>query len=470
MQYVMFVTAIYTVAACLLSQSSCFLVDDHCPAPPPCTCSSISTPQGPLFYIHCDYKTLSKMPTFSPLQQQYHFYQLRVHFEHNSISYIPEYAFQALTKLSTNHILLFLSDNKISNLNVDAFLGIENTTFVDLELGNNNLTSVPLAVKQIKHIRLLDLTGNPIHSLDSSVLSSIGHSLEVLELDLSLFSEWPRELRLLGKMNYLYLKNTPFTHLNKDAFNGFGQTLVLLEFFGSHLEYFPGAICKLPTLYLLTIDNSPFINDNGSSLFSQCHDQLSDFERLSLTSNNLHSFPDVLRIAPSLTNIRLYNNSLELIESEKVPANNSVGIINLSNNKFKRIPAALNDFSKLTTLYMQHNDIIALESNDFIGLPLLQTLNLNVNPIRYVSNKAFRNNKQLEELYLGDTAMKTIPQAILSPPKLSTIDMSNIFIDCTCDMSFLKHLNASALLSGPMCTFRRVTVKQYITTSLQQCP
>ncbi|XP_053388528.1 carboxypeptidase N subunit 2-like [Mercenaria mercenaria] len=325
------------------------------------------------------------MPTFSSLQQ-HHYYQLRVHFEDNSISYIPAYAFQAPNKLSTNHILLFLSDNQISNLNVDAFLGIENTTFVDLELGNNNLTSVTLAVKQIKHIRLLDLTGNPIHTLDSSVLSPIGHSLEVLELDLSLFSKWPRKFRLLGKMNYQYLKNTPFTHLDKDAFNGFGfgQTPVALEFLGSHLEYFPGAICKLPKLYLLTIDNSPFINDNGYSLFSQCHDQLSGFERLSLTSNNFHSFPDVLRIAPSLTNIRF--------------------------------------------------------------------------------------NKQLQELYLGDTAMKTIPQAILSPPKLSAIDMSNIVKDCTCDLSYLKHWNASALLSDPMCTFPRVTVKQYITTYLQQCP
>jgi Leucine-rich repeat (LRR) protein len=133
------------------------------------------------------------------------------------LTIIPNNAFENLMSLNAIDIELQLNDNKIHTVESNAFNGIANAT-TSLQLQNNNLTTLPVAVRHMFNLKKLDIHDNPLHSLDASVMSNIGRSLTYFSLDLGHFNEWPQELHYLLVLKSLTLNNIPFFSFRYQCF------------------------------------------------------------------------------------------------------------------------------------------------------------------------------------------------------------------------------------------------------------
>ena len=94
-----------------------------------------------------------------------------------------------------------------------------------------------------------------------------------------------------------------------------------------------------------------------------------------------------------MTTLTLGNNKLSFMHLDSVP--NNVPLINLQpdNNDFTRIPSVADKLHALKQLYMPYNKITSFEDSDRIYLARLLCINLDSNPIEYVSPHAFKNNQ-----------------------------------------------------------------------------
>lgn len=447
---------------CFLQMCGAFLLVDNCPAPSPCTCSSSST-------INCNSKGLTVVPEFAVSDN--HVATLTVNLIGNRLQSIPAYAFKNLSSINATSMDLNLYSNQIAQMNNDAFAGLGNST-VRLYLYNNNLTSIPVALTQIKRLIYLDIKNNPIRSADSFVLGAVGSSLETLLIDLSQFTQWPRGFRYLNQLKDLRITHIPFSHLESDIFHGFENYLTSLTFdYSSLLQKIPFAVCNLQKLQSLTMNHFSLLQENRTSIFEHCKGRHLTVTRVTLQNDNLHSFPNVFEIFPSLTSLDMQYNSLEVIEWEKILNHNALIQINLRSNKFKRIPPAFHKLKLLTRIVLWDNEIISVEDFDLNVLKHLTYLDLDGNPVRYISPNAFRGNPSLQTLYLQNTKLITIPTAVLSLSMLTALHVNNSPVECSCDMSYLNHWNTTSSHSifGDCKSFK-MSVQDYVSTSLKLCP
>ena len=160
-----------------------FLFDVKCVAPPPCTCHTN--------YIHCDNKHLSQVPVFT--RHNEHDSSILLYLNNNELTTIPAYAFKNLSAVNATSIDLYLYDNRISSIQNHAFNGVENAVTY-LNLKNNNLTHLPIALTELSSLQRLNLLGNPLGKLDVQVLSNISSSLNSFSIFLFRFTSFPNEL------------------------------------------------------------------------------------------------------------------------------------------------------------------------------------------------------------------------------------------------------------------------------------
>lgn len=450
------------IGFCLLQMCAAFLLEDNCPAPSPCTCSSSSI-------INCDSKSLTVVPEFALSDN--HVATLTVNLNYNRLQSIPAYAFKNLSSINATYINLHLQSNHIGQFDNDAFASLGNST-VRLYLNDNNLTSIPVALTKIKRLIYLDIRDNPIRSADSFVLGTVGSSLETLLIDLSQFTQWPRGFRYLNQLKDLQVSRIPFSHLESDIFHGFENSLTSLTFdYSNLLQKIPFAVCNLQKLQSLTMNHFSLLQENRSSIFEHCKGRHLTVTSVTLQNDNLHSFPNVFEIFPSLTSLDMQSNSLELIEWEKIPNHNTLLEIDLRSNQFKRIPPAFHKLKLLTRIVLMRNEIISVEDFDLNVLKHLTHLYLDGNPLRYISPNAFRGNPSLHTLYLQYTKLITIPTAVLSLSMLTYLNVYYSPIECSCDMSYLNHWNiTSSLTIYGDCKSFKMSVQDYVTTSLKLCP
>ena len=199
-----------------LSATSGFLFDD-CPAPAPCQCTS--------FAILCGDRNLSRIPIFHNTSLKMT-RDWELHLYGNSISELKCNAFFNLQSFNNGqNIMMMLSRNtiRVDSFSMTAFHGIENNVTM-LILEDNELTSIPYAIGQLKNLETLSLLNNPLTTIDQRIVLSIRHSLTDLSIPLKNVSNWPDVIQYLTKLHYFQIKE--FSHaIPVDAFKGFRITL-----------------------------------------------------------------------------------------------------------------------------------------------------------------------------------------------------------------------------------------------------
>jgi Leucine-rich repeat (LRR) protein len=403
-------------------------------------------------------------------QTNIHVNKLYLFFHVNSFTVIPNNAFETLSFVNASDVYLILSHNYISSIENGAFDGIENVT-TELDLNSNNLMTIPFAISKLVNLKTLKIQKNPLRSLDSSVMAHIGQSLTFFSIDLNRFSKMPRELRYLRVLQSLRLNHIPFSHMDMNAFQGVDHTLKTLYLEYSKLEKMPLSICRLRHLTSLSFLYNRYLNENKSSILMPYGCKLPFVTTLSFHSNSLHMFPDIFAIFPSLTYLHMLGNNLQYINYEKIPFDSNLTTLLLSNNLFDRVPYALNRLKMLRSLSLGGNNIKTIDTPDLVGLHSLTDLDISSNPIMFIAPDAFKHNVNLRYLSLYNTHLKHIPVAVTTLTKLFDIDLYRMSIECTCDMSYLKHWNVAAIYRfDGTCAFSSEGIKYFIMHSLQSCP
>ena len=428
-------------------------------APLPCTCSSST--------INCYNKQLSQVPEFSRHDEQY--FTITLDFQRNELTSIPANAFQNLSAINASIVNIYLSNNHIVNIELHAFRGLEHAVTI-LNLANNEITHLPLALEELSALQYLYLLGNPLTNLDATVLSNISSKLYALSISLTNFSSFPPELNILSKLSTLTINNTQVPLLNSNAFQGFENSLTYLDISYASFESIPAAVCRLKSLTGFMSDYSPNLSKYNASIFDKCTHQMATVTELTLQNNQLTIFPKLAMVFPNLQTLDLSYNLFRFIESTSLAGLSSLTKLKLFSNRFTSVPSAISRAQNLRSLYIDNNQIDTIEDFDLQRLHDLAYINLYGNPLVYLSPYAFTHNPLLNTVNLGTTNLGQIPRALLGLTHLRQLLFYVKTIDCSCNaMSYLKTWNVSVInIKFATCSSGK-SVKSFLTTDLPRC-
>ena len=241
------------------------------------------------------------------------------------ITRIPGRVFEMVGQHVYGDIYLYFQSNRIKAIEDTAFAGIGDKV-TELNLFNNTLTHIPVAIGTLRALVNLDLTQNPIMSLDALVLTNLSPSLNSFAVSMGNFSAFPTELKLLTNLTVLTLEEVGFPVIDRHAFYGQKQTLEQLEIRNSVLMDLPKAMCDLEKL------KTPLIQDNNMT-----------------TLNNFSTECSLT----SVTGIHLWHNTITAIYDHDISGFINAEFLDLSRNPISYIS---NDAFKhninLTTIYL----------------------------------------------------------------------------------------------------------------------
>ena len=479
----------------VINPTAAFYLDEllgiECAAPQSCVCEYNE------FYglksVNCNNTQLRVVPAFKNTttfvtQSSSLVGLLEFHLDNNQLTTIPAFAFKGLPLVNGTRIFINLKDNKISQMDNDAFDGIAHNV-AKLHLQNNLLTHLPEAFDKLSSIEELNLLENPLTQFDGVVMNIFGRSLFHFSFSADHFAFFPTEIRLLYTLMKLTVSGIPFQSIPHDAFQGYHPYLSEIDINYSQLDHIPEAVCNLTQLTRLSFTSSPNIK-SSSSLFNHCRHYMFNLNSLSLYDNQLVSLPNISGWFPSLSELNLSTNHLQHLSLGNFPLLNRLDIstnhlqhlslgyfpflsdLHLSHNLFTQIPPALT--RSIDHLDMSDNQITSINDNDLRNLGNLKILELNNNPISYISPHAFKYNKMLLEIGLKHTNLFQIPLAfkelgnIPSPavvlPYYRKVDFTGSPINCSCNaMPFLRQWNVTSLTIEGNCNGGRgSSIQRYV--------
>lgn len=201
-----------------------------------------------------------------------------------------------------------------------------------LDLGNNQLTSIPLSIKKCVKLTQLTLTGNFLQTKENIKIIENLNELNILELDINNFEEIP-DICLLQK-----------------------EKLFSLVMRGNKISFIPENLNKLKGIQTLNLADNEIIAIENSAFSG-----LSKLKHLYLFHNFLSSLPaDFFCDLNSLNTLMLQGNQLKHLPP--LDGLNSLRVLNVSYNVLIRLPEVSN-LQNLTQLDVSHNRLLALPSS-----------------------------------------------------------------------------------------------------------
>ena len=385
-----------------------------------------------------------------------------VHLVNNNIRVIADHAFDGLTQL----IALTLNSNKLSTLSRDSLSGLTNSIRINLNnnlfrvlpvealcdvknmtalrLTGNKLTDIHFAAcfKRLKHLRLLDLSGNTFKTLSSRNFSGLCtikiKSLYIESCQIDEIS--PDTFECLKELNQLSLKNNHILYMPNDMFKGL-KLLQYLNIIDNPIAVFNSKlIAPLGNLQELNIGNREWTSlvfgpefQNLSSLrglhfenirmetlknntfrslvtcpveniyFENCHFR-------TMESASLSYFPKLKRL--SLFNTWLSQHLQGILDGLKSPGLKTLDIHMPPNSgkcvDLDNIGSSL-QARDLAQLVLRECDLKRISRTLLGNLTNLETLDLSSNAILEAEAGTLRFLRSLKVLYLNQNKLTTCP-------------------------------------------------------------
>jgi Leucine-rich repeat (LRR) protein len=318
-----------------------------------------------------------------------------VDFKYNQLSSLNTNVFSELYQL----IKVDFSHNPIKKLTIpkmynrinyfgcvrcelDGIDSIYPASIIKLDLARNNFTQFPVELFNLISLNELDLSRNKIKAVDlenDSPSQFYNTSLTSLDLSLNRLKNFPTSLYKFHNLQELDLKD-----------NQLSGTLTL-----KGLLYLKAL--NIPNQNLEKIVISNVSRDRyGSEIF------ITDF-------------------SPSMDSIHLKNNKIEsfIVEAEQ---NESIRIINLSQNKLADFPYDLHKFRNLENLDLSYNLIEFVTISRDFG-EKLNFLNLSHNQIQEIKVEPSRFD--FSEINLSNNRLTLIPSSFFLEAKTIKVNLSN---------------------------------------------
>ncbi|XP_050431725.1 protein artichoke [Adelges cooleyi] len=374
--------------------------------------------------------------------------------EDNNILLIPVTALAKLPKLNK----LRLDYNRIAALSLNILRGMSDI-LVELGLSRNVIREVPPDVFQdFKKLRVLDLAGNLLLSVEPSTFSGLENTLETLNLQgnrIATLSSEPINLQSLKSLDLSYnqLKEIPrhtfmmmpsllslnlshnphlalipvtvfhpLTQLQKLDVSFTSIKILSPELFFrttslTHLFIQSNGIIELPETIFQTLSNLVHLDvseNQISNIRIGTFSGLSSIKYVNLSKNKLSSFKGEYFITKRsngtpLEEIDMSNNQISYLFPSTFKVHPSIKVIKMFNNKFNYFPSELiAGLAHLQEIDLSKNSLKTLEEFDFAGLPRLRKLNLAENQIDTISETTFHNSTQLQTINLGNNNLERI--------------------------------------------------------------
>ena len=361
-----------------------------------------------------------------------------------------------------------MENNKVANIDNDAFMGYEGS-LTELYLTNNMLTYIPSALGNLTRLNTLDVRNNSITTFDAHTMNQIGKTLNTFSFGDTSMIHWPTELRFFRVLHTLNVFYLSLGALPQDAFHGFSQSLQTLRIDSTDIGLLLPALCHLTQVKSFYHDNNNYYHGH-QSIFEPCPNALMSLQTLHMANDDLQHFPPVFVLFPNITSLHIINNpSLFYVDDSLIPANTKLQKLYLFDNGLTRVPEAVQKIPLLKTLDLHGNRIKLIETHDVTDMDSLLTLRLDGNPVRYISSMAFQNLPQLHHLFLNGTNIISFPQAIASVTTLFDLYLPDDQIECNCDIAFLKNWHTHTNIRGT-CESSVERINDFVRAGLHSCP
>lgn len=250
-----------------------------------------------------------------------------------SISGLPKIISKFTSLVSLNAPLC------ISGSDYDNFFDVlsQLTSLEELDISNNNLSTIPESIANLVNLKALYLNGNKFYSIPNSILK-------------------------LSNLKYLELSQCELNELPKDINNL--SNLISLELSENYLSSLPTSISNMTSLRYLGFDKNNFSEFPTEVL------KLESLEDLVLSNNNLVTLPD----------------SISNMDGDKIPFT-----LNITNNQVYSSPEITNQ-----NLICYNNFL----DQSYYGFPYNAQLRLEENPLRLDVNEVISTERYREFVYV----------------------------------------------------------------------
>ncbi|KAD4178959.1 hypothetical protein E3N88_27550 [Mikania micrantha] len=273
-----------------------------------------------------------------------------------------------------------------------------------LDLSNNSLSGLPPEIGLMTTLRKLVLTGNPIRTLRSSLVSG----------------PTPALLRFLRSR--LPAEEESGTSESKDKVIALASRLSLgskeLSLGGHGLSIVPPQVWE--TSDITKVDLSRNSIEDLPIQFSSC----ASLETLILSRNKIKEWPTaIMESLHNLVCLKLDYNPLRQILSDGFQVASKLQVLDLSGNAgcLPENPG-FSFLMQLQELYLRRMQISEIRA-DIISLPKLRILDMSQNSLQLVP-EGIKNATSLQELHLSDNNISTLPPELgLLEPNLQVLQL-----------------------------------------------
>lgn len=379
---------------------------------------------------------------------------------------------------------LLLNNNHLRFMDDETFKGLENE-LKHLDISNNQLTSLPLALGTLSKLKVLNVSnnfvGNNVLDMTESVMRALGDTITDFTFGSKMQRTWPvtvtTHLQDLHRLEVTGL-HPSFTIIPSNAFHSFETTLFELSIHNTNLLVVPLGISNLRNLDILHFDYNHNTGDQGMLLQSFPTSNRSKLTTLSLKGDSLTVFPRVLRYLQKLVKFSIDDNPIDFLSENSVEGLSSLRELTLRNCSLERVPAALATIPHLETIDLSLNTIETIEQRDLEGFSRIKTLVLSNMPLKYISRDSLRPLHSIKEITMNNTLLTEVPRALNFTTTLEKVNIGNDRLDCMCEnMVWLLHRLVGCNAKGTRqfkvfgdCDTIHSTVDDYLTNYAPYCP
>ncbi|WP_158996609.1 leucine-rich repeat domain-containing protein [Pigmentibacter ruber] len=288
---------------------------------------------------------------------------------------------------------LFLGDNLINNIPVNAFLQLKQLEWLDLY--SNNLENLDNSIFSTnKILRGISLADNKLNKLPTNIFSN------------------------LQELQELILDRNELENLGEDIFKN-NSKLKELYISGNKLYFLPKNTFKnLRDLEKLYLSQNKF-----TLLDADIFSNNINLKELSLEGNQISELPkEIFSTLINLNYLSLLSNKIESLDNELFIYNSNIKKLSLDMNKIKLLPKTI--FSNLTNLErlsMYDNKLEHLDPEVFQNNTKLKKLTLNENKLQILPQNVFKSLVNLEELDLRSNFISNLEEIFRNDERLRNI-------------------------------------------------
>nr|XP_025873877.1 leucine-rich repeat-containing protein 40 [Vulpes vulpes] len=184
---------------------------------------------------------------------------------------------------------------------------------------------------------------------------------------------------------------------------------------------------KLPQcVWRINVDVPEEANQNLSFSAAERWWEQTDLTKLILSSNQLQSLTDDLRLLPALTVLDIHDNQLTSLPSAIRELEN-LQKLNVSHNKLQILPEEITNLRNLKGLYLQHNELTCIPEG-FEQLFNLEDLDISNNRLTTVP-ASFSSLSSLVRLNISSNQLKSLPVEISGMKRLKHLDCNSNLLE-----------------------------------------